>query len=84
MFDSINHDSVYSDETGGAFATYEPEDCPRGYVSFLATDAWPPRVTISGTIYLDSNLLGCRYSGALYPSLLGSPVRVRDDVEGRV
>ena len=84
MFETIKHDAVYSDETGGAFATYEPDGCPRGYVSFLATDTWPPRVTISGTIYLDNNLLGCRYSGALYPSLLGSPVRVRDDVEGRV
>lgn len=84
MFETIKHDAVYSDETGGAFADYRPEDCPPGYASFIVSDQWPPRVTISGTIYLDDNMLGCRYSGALYPSLLRSPVRVRDDVEGRV
>lgn len=83
MFDCIKYDSVYSDETGGAFATYEPEDCPTGYVSFIASDQWPPRLTISGTIYLDRNLLGCRYSGALYPTLLGLAPKVRDDVEGQ-
>lgn len=84
MFESIKHDAVYSANTGGAFADYHPEGCQRGYVSFLATDVWPPRVTIGAAIYLDDNLTGCRYSGVMYPSVVNRAPVVRDDVEGRV